>query len=97
MKTFYSLLDQNTFYGAVDETVTSLMLSILPLPGKGFKPTTQSEFVVDAAITTPNNKALLLHILLKSLHELGGFCYIEVHYVTDNLHCEYTHSIFRVQ
>ena len=79
MKTFYSLLDQSAFYGAVSETLSSLLLSVLPLPGNGFKPTQQSLFVVNTTITTPNKKALLLHMLLKSLHELGGFCYMEVY------------------
>ena len=78
MKSFYSLLGQSALYGAVNETVSSLLLSILPLPGNSYKPTLQSVFVADATITTHNNNALLLHILLKSLHELGGFCYMEV-------------------
>jgi len=80
VKSFYSLLGQNAFYGAVSETIDSLLLSVLPLPGNSSKLTEQSSFVVDASITTSNKKALLLQMVLKSLHELGGFCYMEVQY-----------------
>jgi len=85
VKSFYSLLDQNAFYGAVSETISSLLLGILPLPGNSSKPKSRCLFVVDTTTTTTtsNNKALLLHTLLKSLHELGGFCYMEVQYVTN--------------
>ena len=49
------------------------MLSILPKPGHKYKPP-------KTLVTTESssNKMLLFHNVVKYLHELGGFCYMEV-------------------
>ena len=100
MKEFSSLLGQSSFYGGNEETVCSLLLKILPRPGHKYKLVTQSLVSVDSEVndtsssfTTEgfsNKKALLLKNVVKSLHEFGGFCYMEVR---DNwssyVHCLY--------
>ena len=92
METFYSLLDESSFYGGNKETVCSLLLSILPKPGHKYKPITQSFVPTDSEGDDGNftdgsfsvikegssNKVLLLHNVVRCLHELGGFCYMEV-------------------
>ena len=74
---FYILLDESAFYGSVNETVCSLLLSILPRPGHKYKEASEFLSVIDTP-TKLSNTALLLHTLLKCLHEMGGFCYMEV-------------------
>jgi len=88
VETFYSLLGQSSFYGGNKETVCSLLLSILPRPGHKYEQITQSLVPVDSeendaisfsVITeSSSNKVLLLQNVVKHLHELGGFCYMEV-------------------
>ena len=89
MKEFYLLLGQNSFYGGNEETICSLLLKILPKPGHRYKSVTQSVSVDGKVndtsssfyITTEgfsNKKVLLLKNVVKYLHELGGFCYMEV-------------------
>ena len=93
MEAFYSLLDQSSFYGGNKETVGSLLLSILPRPGHKYKHLIQSLILVDSkvndtdfisssfSVTTESvssNKVLLLQNVVKCLHELGGFCCMEV-------------------
>jgi len=81
---FYALLNESAFYGAVKETVCSLLLSILPRPGHKYKKAPESFSVTDEP-TKLSNPVLLLHTLLKCLHEMGGFCYMEV--------CMYTSEV----
>ena len=92
METFYSLLGESSFYGGNKETVCSLLLSILPKPGHKYKPITQSFVPTDSEVDDGNftdgsfsvikegssNKVLLLQNVVRCLHELGGFCYMEV-------------------
>ena len=92
MEAFYSLLDEGSFYGGNKETVCSLLLSILPKPGHKYKPITQSFVATDSEGEDGNftggsysvitegssNKMLLLQNTVRCLHELGGFCYMEV-------------------
>ena len=83
VKNFYSLLDSQSFYGGKEETVCSLMLSILPKPGHCY--TSPKCFVTTKGLT---NEVLLLQNIIKFLHESGGFCYMEVStlYTTDSQH-----------
>ena len=92
MKAFYSLFGKNSFYGGNEETVCSLLLSILPRPGHKYETITQSFVTVDnegddsnfinrsfSVITEgASNKVLLLHNVVRCLHEVGGFCCMEV-------------------
>jgi len=78
---FYALLDESAFYGAVKETVCSLLLSILPRPGHKYKKAPESISVTDEP-TKLSNPALLLHTLLKCIHEMGRFCCMEVYMYT---------------
>ena len=92
VKEFYSRLDESSFYGGNEETVCSLLLSILPRPGHKYKQITQSFVAVDSEGDDSNffgssfsvitegasNRVLLLHNVVRCLHELGGLCCMEV-------------------
>ena len=92
MKLFYSLLGETSFYGGNKETIDSLLLSILPKPRHKYKPIIQSFVANDSEGDDSNiigssfsvitkgsfNKMLLLQNVVRCLHELGGFCYMEV-------------------
>ena len=89
MGAFYSLLDENSFYGGNKETVCSLLLSILPRPAHKYKPVTQSVVAIDSEVDQidssfciitegSSNKLLLLQNVVKCLQDFGGFCYMEV-------------------
>lgn len=93
MEEFYSQLGgKSSFYGSNKETVCSLLLNILPKPGHKYKQVAQSLVpadikVNDTSITNTteghsSKKMLLLQNVIKCLHKLGGFCYMEVR---DNL------------
>ena len=75
VKSFYELLQESAFYGAVKDTVCSLLLSVLPRPGFKYK---ETDPVDDAATKHLSKAAQLVHMLQKFLHEMGGFCHMEV-------------------
>lgn len=73
------MLEQNAFYGAVEGTICSIVLSILPtssLEKASSLPT--SDAPENYAAESKSNTTLLLQTLLKCLHEMGGFTYMEV-------------------
>lgn len=89
MKSFYSLLGQSSFYGSNEETVCSLLLCILSRPGHKDKSITQSlksldhimddiSFISSEVTKDLSNRVLLLQIVAKCLHKLGGFFCMEV-------------------
>jgi len=91
---FYSVLGEDTFYGGNSETVCSLLLGILPRPGHKYEAQSQSFVPVSEDDTctsighlsssfvispqSSSKKTLLLQILVKYLHEVGGFCFTGV-------------------
>jgi len=80
VESFYVLLKESAFYGAVKDTVCSLLLNVLPRPGFKYKETMQSDLVDDAATKHLSKAAQLVHMLQKFLYEMGGFCHMEVGY-----------------
>jgi len=77
VKSFYALLEESALYGAVKDTICSLLLSVLPRPGYKYKEELQSA-TLDNTANCSSKTAQLLYLLQKSLHEVGGFCYMEV-------------------
>jgi len=85
VKSFYSLLEESALYSAVkdtaesavNDTICSLLLSVLPRPEYKYKEELQSD-TLDNTANCSSKTAQLLYWLQKSLHKVGGFCYMEV-------------------
>ena len=88
VESFYTLLDQSSFYGAKKETICSLILSILPRPGHKYDKLSESLVPTGSEVKSSDsifitnkssyNKVMLLQNVVKYLHKFGGFCYMEV-------------------
>jgi len=71
------MLEESTFYGAVEGTIYSILLSVLPTSGDKYQENSPSLLTVDG-MENKSNATLLLYALLKCFHEKSGFSCMEV-------------------